>query len=101
MEDMDSNEMPPTMVKMEAMVYPKMDSEEDDEVQTRLEKRVFQDEASDEDESMAQDLSAPKKPKMELENEQKPGDNNNDNETSKLDDLRVKDEFKEPREESQ
>ena len=100
LEDLDSNEMPPTMVKMEAMVYPKMDSEEDDEVQTRLEKRVLQDEAS-EDEDSAQDLSAPKKPKLE-ENEQKsPGDNNNDNDTSKFDDLRVKDEFKEPREESQ
>ena len=96
-----NDEMPPTMVKMEAMVYPKMDSEEDEEVQTRLEKRVFQ----DSDDDSAQDLSASsaalKKPKLELENEQKPGDNNNDNESSKLDDLRVKDEFKETKEESQ
>merc|ERR1711976_530608 len=102
LEDMDSNEMPPTMVKMEAMVYPKMDSEEDEEgVQTRLEKRVFQDEdLDDDDHEGAQDLSA-KKPKpdneneLHAENETKPGDNNNE----KLDDLRVKDEFKERKEE--
>ena len=101
LEDSLNDDMPPTMVKMEAMVYPKMDSEEDEEgVQTRLEKRVFQDEPSDDD--SAQDLSAPKKPKIEHENDQsgqKPGDNNNDND--KLDDLRVKDEFKETKEESQ
>ena len=104
LEDMDSNEMPPTMVKMEAMVYPKMDSEEDEEgVQTRLEKRVFQDEdLDDDDHEGAQDLSA-KKPKLDNENEinpeneTKPGDNNNE----KLDDLRVKDEFKERKEEEQ
>ena len=96
LEDMDSNEMPPTMVKMEAMVYPKMDSEEDEEgVQTRLEKRVFQDEdLEDEEENSAQDLSA-KKPK--LDNEMKPGENNNE----KLDDLRVKDEFKERKSENE
>ena len=104
LEDMDSNEMPPTMVKMEAMVYPKMDSEEDEEgVQTRLEKRVFQDEdLDDDDHEGVQDLSA-KKPKLDNENEinpeneTKPGDNNNE----KLDDLRVKDEFKERKEEEQ
>ena len=109
LEDMDSNEMPPTMVKMEAMVYPKMDSEEDEEgVQTRLEKRVFEDEDfedSAEDCSAAQDLSA-KKPKLDNETpgenrDNNPGENNNENMNEKLDDLRVKDEFKERKEEEQ
>merc|ERR1711971_776214 len=48
LDDMDSDMMPPTMVKMEgriqmeAMVYPKVDSEDDEnEGQMRLEKRIF------------------------------------------------------------
>ena len=100
---MDSNEMPPTMVKMEAMVYPKMDSEEDEEgVQTRFEKRVFEDEEfQDSEDNAAQDLSA-KKPKLDNSTgENNPGENNNENMNEKLDDLRVKDEFKERKEEEQ
>ena len=100
LEDMDSNEMPPTMVKMEAMVYPKMDSEEDEEgVQTRFEKRVFEDEEfQDSEDNAAQDLSA-KKPKLDNSTGENPGENNNENMNEKLDDLRVKDEFKERKEE--
>ena len=63
---------PPTMVKMEAMVYPKIDSE-DEEEHRRLEKRVFPtSEDSNEDHpgqddhlSMAQDLTAAKKVKLD------------------------------------
>ena len=83
LDDMDSSELPPTMVKMEAMVYPKVDSEEEDEVQTRLEKRVFQ----SEDEDEVEDLSN-KKPKLETN----PGENNNSHSEESL---KVKDEFKE------
>ena len=70
LDDMDSDMMPPTMVKMEgriqmeAMVYPKVDSEDDEnEGQMRLEKRIFGNDGSDED--TVEDLSAPKKPKLE------------------------------------
>ena len=64
LDDMDSDMMPPTMVKMEAMVYPKVDSEDDEnEGQMRLEKRIFGNDGSDED--TVEDLSAPKKQKLE------------------------------------
>lgn len=88
LDDMDSDMMPPTMVKMEAMVYPKVDSEDDDnEGQMRLEKRIFGNDGSDED--TVEDLSAPKKPKLEnrIDESQKRnqietpnnGENNNSN----------------------
>lgn len=95
LEDMDSSDMPPTMVKMEAMVYPKVDSEEEEECQTRLEKRIFQSE--DDDEDNVQDLSS-KKPKLDAEEEIKPGENNNSSDEKLVkssDNLRVRDEFKE------
>jgi len=62
---------PPTMVKMEAMVYPKIDSE-DEEEHRRLEKRVFPT-SEDSNEgadhlSMAQDLSANNAKKVKLDN---------------------------------
>ena len=67
LDDMDSDMMPPTMVKMEAMVYPKIDSEDDEnEGQMRLEKRIF----GEEEEDTVEDLSA-KKPKLDQEG---PGD---------------------------
>lgn len=99
LEDMDSSDMPPTMVKMEAMVYPKVDSEEDEECQTRLEKRIFQSD-DDDDEDNVQDLSS-KKPKLDPEEinvNLKPGENNNSSDEKLVkssDNLRVRDEFKE------
>ena len=94
LDDMESDMMPPTMVKMEAMVYPKIDSEDDEnEGQMRLEKRIFGDPGSEED-PQVEDLSAHanKKPKLELSvksdsqqqneiksNADKPGENNNSN----------------------
>ncbi len=97
LEDCDSSDLPPTMVKMEAMVYPKMDSEDEDEGQTRLEKRIFDD---DEDQD-AEDLSS-KRPKLD-----QTGENNNEKNAELVNScsdelqeqdgnsLKVKDEFKE------
>ena len=45
----EADDAPPTMVKMEAMVYPKIDSE-DEEEHRRLEKRIFPNEENDDDE---------------------------------------------------
>ena len=63
LDDMDSDMMPPTMVKMEAMVYPKVDSEDENEGQMRLEKRIFGD--AEDEEDTVEDLSAPKKQKLD------------------------------------
>jgi len=85
LDDMDSDMMPPTMVKMEAMVYPKVDSEDDEnEGQMRLEKRIFG--QSEDDEDTVEDLSAPKKPKLEEQNqiETPTGENNNSSDELKL-----------------
>ena len=84
MESMESmDDAPPTMVKMEAMVYPKIDSE-DEEEHTRLEKRVFP--LSEDNSEDAQDLSAAKKMKLEsVEAEAEPQNNNSSDEnTTKL-----------------
>ena len=77
------DDAPPTMVKMEAMVYPKIDSE-DEEEHTRLEKRVFP--LSEDNSEDAQDLSAAKKMKLEsVEAEAEPQNNNSSDEnTTKL-----------------
>ena len=83
MED-TMDDAPPTMVKMEAMVYPKIDSE-DEEEHTRLEKRVFP--LSEDNSEDAQDLSAAKKMKLEAveAHEAEPQNNNSSNEnTTKL-----------------
>ena len=85
MESMESmDDAPPTMVKMEAMVYPKIDSE-DEEEHTRLEKRVFP--LSEDNSEDAQDLSAAKKMKLESveAHEAEPQNNNSSDEnTTKL-----------------
>ena len=89
LDDMDSDMMPPTMVKMEAMVYPKIDSEDDEnEGQMRLEKRIF----GEEEEDTVEDLSA-KKPKLDHDSgdtlkvneiETPTGENNNSSDEMKL-----------------
>ena len=92
LEDNDLD-LPPTMVKMEAMVYPKIDSEGEDEGPTRLEKRVFPDEDSENE--TVEDLSA-KKPKYE---NNETGENNNSSDEKLMShdaqNLKVRDEFKE------
>merc|ERR1711971_898570 len=85
LDDMDSEMMPPTMVKMEAMVYPKVDSEDDEnEGQMRLEKRIFGDPEDEED--TVEDLSAPKKQKLDTMDqiETPTGENNNSSDELKL-----------------
>ena len=79
----EADDAPPTMVKMEAMVYPKIDSE-DEEEHRRLEKRIFPTEDSNED---AEDLSASKKMKIDTEESQldlenEPQNNNSSDESA-------------------
>ena len=87
LDDMDSDMMPPTMVKMEAMVYPKVDSEDENEGQMRLEKRIFGD--AEDEEDTVEDLSAPKKQKLDTidgqnQIETPTGENNNSSDDLKL-----------------